>query len=103
MKMMIEWYRDGRFGSKVDQISPKSDKSGAFRGGAKCTEIWSEKAPDLFVPFGANLTHFGAKSTISTVLTSGVAIWILLVLELLCENNYFSLGLICPDKQTGLG
>ena len=30
--------RDGRFDSKVGQIGPKWDK---------CTEIWSEKAPDL--------------------------------------------------------
>ena len=42
------WGRDGRFGSKVGQI-------GHFPC-AKCTEIWSEKAPDV--------SHFGAKSTI---------------------------------------
>ena len=42
------------FGSKVGQIGTKWDKSGAFSDqisvhlarGAKCTEIWSEKAPD---------------------------------------------------------
>ena len=47
--------RDGRLGSKVGQIGPKWDKSGAFSDQisvhlaprAKCTEIWSEKAPDL--------------------------------------------------------
>ena len=47
--------RDGRFGSKMGQIGPKWDKSGAFLDqisvhlarGAKCTEIWSEKATDL--------------------------------------------------------
>ena len=41
--------------SKVGQIGPKWDKSGAFSDQisvhlahrAKCTEIWSEKAPDL--------------------------------------------------------
>ena len=39
--------RDGRFGSNVGQIGPKSDKSGSFSDqisvhlarGAKCTEI----------------------------------------------------------------
>ena len=47
--------KDCRFGSKVCQIGPKWDKSGAFSDqisvhlatGAKCSEIWSEKAPDL--------------------------------------------------------
>ena len=46
---------DGRFGSKMGQIGPKWDKSGAFSDQisvhlaprAKCTEIWSEKSPDL--------------------------------------------------------
>ena len=44
---------DGRFGSKVGQIGPKWDKSGAFSDqisvhlaqGAKYTEIWSEEVP----------------------------------------------------------
>ena len=47
--------RDGRFGSKLGQIGPKWDKSGSFSDQisvylarrAKCTEIWSEKAPDF--------------------------------------------------------
>ena len=47
--------RDARFGSKVGHIGPNWYKSGAFSDqisvhlarGAKCTEIWSEKAPDL--------------------------------------------------------
>ena len=33
-----------------------------WRGGAKCTDIWSEKAPDLS-HLGPNLTHFGTKPT----------------------------------------
>ena len=35
---LLLWRRDGKFGSKVGQIGPKW---------AKCTDIWSEKAPDL--------------------------------------------------------
>ena len=58
----IHQTRDGRFGSKVGQIGPKWDKSGAFSDQisvhlaprAKCTEIWSEKATDL--------SHLGSKS-----------------------------------------
>ena len=63
--------RDGRFGSKVGQIGPKWDKSGAFsdqisvhlapRRQIHWNLIW--KSPG-FVPFGANLTHFGGKPTI---------------------------------------
>ena len=61
---------DGRFGSKECQIGPKLDKSGAFQFRFQC--IW-RPAPNAlkfnlkkpgFVPFGANLTHFGAKPTI---------------------------------------
>ena len=48
--------RDGRFGTKVGQIGPKWDKSGAFSD-----QVSVHLAP---VPFGANLTHFGAKPTI---------------------------------------
>ena len=50
--------RDGRFGSKVGQIGPSWDKSGTFSD-----QISVHLAPG-FVPFGANLTHFGAKPTI---------------------------------------
>ena len=61
--------RDCRFGSKVGQIGPKWYKSETFSDqisvhlnfGAsrpKCTDICSEKVLD-FIPFGANLTHFG--------------------------------------------
>ena len=73
---------NGRFGSKVGQIGPKWDKSGTFSDQisvhlARSSQmywnlIW--KSPG-FVPFWANLTHFGAKSTIPdtqrTVLLSG--------------------------------
>ena len=53
--LQADTVRDARFGPKVGQIGPKWDKSGAFkirfqciwRSRAKCTEIWSEKAPDL--------------------------------------------------------
>ena len=38
--------RDGRFGSKVGQIGPKWDKSGAF-------------SDEIFGAFGTNLTQFG--------------------------------------------
>ena len=52
---MIDRDRDGSFGSKVGQIGPIWDKSGTFSdqisvhfGAApKCTEIGSEKVPDL--------------------------------------------------------
>ena len=63
--------RDGRFGSKVGQIGPKWDKSGAFSDQISVhlaqgrqmhwNQIW--KSPG-FVTFRANLTHFGAKPTI---------------------------------------
>ena len=53
------------------RLDPKLDKSGAFSDQisvhlaprAKCTEIGSEKAPDLS-NLGSNLTHFGAKPSI---------------------------------------
>ena len=59
---------EGRFGSKVGQIGPEWDKSGAFLDqisvhlarGAKCTEIWSEKNPDLS-HLGPNWPNLGAK------------------------------------------
>ena len=51
--------RDGRFGSKVSQISPKWDKSGTSSNQISVHLARSEK-----VPFGANLIHFGAKPTI---------------------------------------
>ena len=74
--------RDGRIGSKVGQIGRKWDKSGAFSyqisvhlaPRAKCTEIWSEKAPDL--------SHFGP-------------IWPIL------EPNLPSL--VCSSRHTGTG
>ena len=54
------------------RLAPNGSNPGLFqirfqciwRGGAKCTEIWSEKAPDLS-HLGSNLTHFGAKLTIT--------------------------------------
>ena len=53
------------------RLDPKLDKSGTFSDQisvhlarwAKCSEIWSEKFPNLS-NLGANLTHFGAKPTI---------------------------------------
>ena len=45
--LMVHLRRDGRFGSKVGQIGPKWDKSGAFSDHIR-----------------SNLTHFGAKPTI---------------------------------------
>ena len=71
VRVSLSLSRDGRFGSKVGQIGPKWDKSGAFSDlisvhlapRAKCTEIWSEKAPDL-TNLGSNLTHFRTKPTI---------------------------------------
>ena len=67
--------RDGRFGSKVGQIGPKWDKSGAFSDQISVhlapprqmhwNLIWKSHG---FVPYGANLTHFGAKPTIPGVL-----------------------------------
>ena len=59
---------------KWGRLDPKWDKSGTFSDQipvhlahrAKCTEIWSEKVPDLF-NLGSNLTHFGAKPTIPAV------------------------------------
>ena len=68
------YIRDGKFGSKVGQIGPKCDKSMAFS-----VQISVHLAPPRqmhwnlilkspgFVPFGANLTHFGAKPTISAL------------------------------------
>ena len=49
----------------MGQIDPKCDKYGTYISPeSKCTEIWSEKSP-RFVPFGANLTDFGAKLDIA--------------------------------------
>ena len=53
------------------KLDPKLDKSGTFLDQisvhlalwAKCTEIWSEKVPDLS-NLGSNLTHFKTKPTI---------------------------------------
>ena len=53
------------------RLDPKLGKSGTISDpiavplarSAKCTEIWSEKVPDLSI-MGSNLTHFGAKPTI---------------------------------------
>ena len=76
--------REGTFGSEVGQIGPKWDKSGFFQiifqcicqmvqirgffrsdfsafGAGAMNLTWKKTG---FVPFGANLTHFGAKSTI---------------------------------------
>ena len=49
--------RDGRFGSKVGQIGPQMGQERQMHWNL----IW--KSPG-FVPFGDNLTHFGAKPTI---------------------------------------
>ena len=63
--------RDGRFGYKVVQIGPKWDKSGAFFrsdfsafGAPAPNVLKSDLKKPGFVPFGANLNHFGAKPTI---------------------------------------
>ena len=48
---------------KVGQISPKLDKSGAFSDTISVHLALPRKIPG-FVPFGTNLTHFGAKPTI---------------------------------------
>ena len=61
-----------RFGHKVGHIDPKWAKSGDFfqirfsifwLGEPKCTESDLKKIP-RFVPFGANLTHFGPEPEI---------------------------------------
>ena len=52
-----------RFGPKVGQIGPKWEKSGAF---SDQNSVHLARGPG-FVPFGANLTHFGAKPTIPAV------------------------------------
>ena len=61
--VIIHTIRAGRFGSKLDQIGRKLDKSGAFSD-----QISVHLALPGFVPFGANLTQFGAKPTIPGLL-----------------------------------
>ena len=57
-KWVAHHIRDVRFAYKVDQIGPKLDISGTFSD--HISDItW--KSPE-FVPFWANLTHFGAIS-----------------------------------------
>ena len=68
--------RDGRFGSKVGQIGPKSDNSWTFSdqisvhfGSASQNVLKFDlilKRPG-FVPFRANLKHFEPKSSQTTV------------------------------------
>ena len=53
--------RGCRFGSKVGQIGHKWYKSGAFSD--QISVHLAHLSPG-FEPFGANLTHFGAKPTI---------------------------------------
>ena len=52
------------FASILGQIGPKMDISGIFKDPfqPKCTE--TDLKNPRFVPFGANLTHFGAKAEI---------------------------------------
>ena len=53
-----------RLDHKLDKCGTFSDQiSVHLARWAKCTEIWSEKVPDLS-NLGSNLTHFGAKPTI---------------------------------------
>ena len=52
--------RNGRFGSKVGQIGPKWDKSGAF---SDQISVHLAREPRIR-PIWATLTHFGAKPTI---------------------------------------
>ena len=74
--------RDGRFGYKVGQIGTKWDKSGSFSDqisehlARERQMLWNliRKGPG-FVPFGANLTHFGAKPTIPNT-TAGGKSWL---------------------------
>ena len=49
---------DVRFGFKVGHIGPKLKKKGSANQNVLKSDL---KSPGL-VPFGANLTHFGAKS-----------------------------------------
>ena len=53
----------GRFGSKEGQIGPKMDKSGTFFQIEPNIPKYDLKSPG-FIPFGVNLTHFGATPTI---------------------------------------
>ena len=73
MLNLLHWARDARFGSKVGQMCPRWDKSGAFSDQISvhlARPIWGPnliwKSPG-FVQFGANLPHFGAKPSIPSV------------------------------------
>ena len=61
------WHQSGSYWSQVEQIRDffRSDFSQFWRGAV----IWKSSG---FVPFGANLTHFGAKTDISEATASFV-------------------------------